>query len=104
MSDLLSLKEELDLYLPGLSQRAGLIVANKIDLDGASVGLELLEEQLRTYSAVHMKDPLFNAPLVSASALHSTNTQEVKTAIRSAVETYRNQRLDLRTGHVKETY
>jgi GTPase involved in cell partitioning and DNA repair len=32
MSDLLSLKEELDLYLPGLSQRAGLIVANKIGM------------------------------------------------------------------------
>ena len=37
------LEHELEAYLPGLSQRAKIIVANKIDIPGAKKNLEILK-------------------------------------------------------------
>jgi len=46
--DLRNLRREVDLYDPGLSKRPWYIVANKIDLPGASENLETLRNQFRT--------------------------------------------------------
>ena len=44
--DLAHLREELELYMKGLSKRATIIVANKMDLPGAEENLELLRSEL----------------------------------------------------------
>ena len=44
--DLASLEQELELYLPGLSKRPSLIVANKMDLPEAEANLEELRSRL----------------------------------------------------------
>ncbi len=46
IDDLFCLRRELDLYMPGLSRRPALIVANKMDLDDAAENLELLRAEL----------------------------------------------------------
>jgi len=48
IEDLRNLRREVDLYDPGLSKRPWYIVANKIDLPGASENLEALRSQFRT--------------------------------------------------------
>ncbi len=48
IEDLRNLRRELDLYDPGLSKRPWYIIANKIDLPGASEHLEALRNQFRT--------------------------------------------------------
>ena len=44
--DFTSLERELELYMKGLSKRAGLVIANKMDLPGADENLELLKAAL----------------------------------------------------------
>ena len=44
--DLRHLREELELYMKGLSSRPAVIAANKMDLPGAAENLELLREEL----------------------------------------------------------
>lgn len=44
--DLRHLREELELYMKGLSSRPAIIAANKMDLPGAAENLELLREEL----------------------------------------------------------
>lgn len=46
LDDLKHLKEELELYMPGLSKRAAMVIANKMDLPGAEENLALLREEL----------------------------------------------------------
>jgi GTP-binding protein len=46
LEDLDALKNELELYMPGLSKRATMIIANKMDLEGAEENLERLREKL----------------------------------------------------------
>ncbi len=48
IEDLRNLRREVDLYDPGLSKRPWYIIANKIDLPGASENLEALRNQFRT--------------------------------------------------------
>src|SRR5207302_3117519 len=48
IEDLRNLRREVDLYDPGLSKRPWYIIANKIDLPGASEHLEELRNQFRT--------------------------------------------------------
>ena len=48
IEDLGNLRREVDLYDPGLSKRPWYIIANKIDLPGASENLEALRNQFRT--------------------------------------------------------
>src|SRR6266705_2315650 len=48
IEDLRNLRREIDLYDPGLSKRPWYIIANKIDLPGASENLEVLRNQFRT--------------------------------------------------------
>ena len=48
IEDLRNLRREVDLYDPGLSKRPWYIIANKIDLPGASENLETLRNQFRT--------------------------------------------------------
>ena len=46
LDDLDALKNELELYMPGLSKRASMVIANKMDLEGAEENLERLREKL----------------------------------------------------------
>src|SRR6266446_10346079 len=48
VEDLRQLRREVDLYDPGLSKRPWYIIANKIDLPGASENLEASRNQFRT--------------------------------------------------------
>jgi len=48
IEDLRNLRREIDLYDPGLSKWPWYIIANKIDLPGASENLEVLRNQFRT--------------------------------------------------------
>jgi len=48
IEDLRNLRREVDLYDPGLSKRPWYIIANKIDLPGASENLEASRNQFRT--------------------------------------------------------
>ena len=46
LEDLDALKKELELYMPGLSKRATMIVANKMDLEGAEENFKRLQEKM----------------------------------------------------------
>ena len=46
LDDLDALKNELELYMPGLSKRASMIVANKMDMENAEENLQRLREKL----------------------------------------------------------
>jgi hypothetical protein len=58
------LEMELDRYIPGLSGRAKLIVANKIDLPGAAKNLEVLKSKTKL-------------PIFPVSAVNQTNLAPV---------------------------
>ena len=46
LDDLDALKNELELYMPGLSKRASMIVANKMDMENAGENLQRLRDKL----------------------------------------------------------
>lgn len=46
LADLDALKNELELYMPGLSKRASMIVANKMDMENAGENLQRLRDKL----------------------------------------------------------
>ncbi len=48
VSDLLTLREELELYMQGLSRRPALVVANKMDVEGAGESLAQLRDALKS--------------------------------------------------------
>lgn len=52
VQDLQNLRKEIDCYDPALSSRPWLVVANKMDLPGASENLELLREKFRKITIV----------------------------------------------------
>src|SRR6201981_3557571 len=52
IEDVRNLRREVDLHDPALSKRPWHIIANKIDLPGASVSLEALRNQFRTIKVV----------------------------------------------------
>ncbi len=81
--DLAHLRRELELYMPGLSKRATIIVANKMDLPGAEENLELLREELA--------HELFEIIPVCAEKGELGNLKE---AIRQAVEARRKSPFD----------
>lgn len=58
------LERELELYMPGLSSNAKLIVANKMDVPGAAKNLEILRQHT-------------NLPIFPVSALKNENIQPV---------------------------
>lgn len=73
--DLAHLREELELYMKGLSRRPALIVANKMDLPGAAENLELLRVELAS-------DPIEIVPVSAASG----DIGELKEKLRAMVE------------------
>jgi len=72
--DFAALKQELDLYRDGLSRRAILVVANKIDLDTAQENLEELKARV-------------GLPVIAISALEKQGTQELVETLRERLET-----------------
>jgi len=81
--DLVHLREELDLYMKGLSKRATIIIANKMDLPEAAGNLEILRSKLTS--------ELFEIIPVSAS---ENKLGDAKETIRKAVETRRKSPFD----------
>ena len=64
------LKKEVELYMPGLSDRALCIVANKMDVPGAEKNFEILKE--------FVKNEFGNLPIVPVSAKDMVNVENVK--------------------------
>ncbi len=71
IDDLHALKRELELYSPGLSDRARLIIANKMDADESRENLDLL-----------MKDPERTLPVFPMSAVLDPDFNEIKDILR----------------------
>ena len=71
VDDLHALKRELELYAPGLSDRARLIIANKMDVDESRENLEEL-----------MKDPERELPVFPMSAVLDPDFNELKNILR----------------------
>lgn len=68
-----ALQRELELYLPGLSQRATLVVANKMDLPEATENLAELQQHL-------------SLPLLQISALEKEHLDALLTTLRHQLE------------------
>ncbi len=81
--DLEHLRKELDLYMPGLSKRAVIIVANKMDLPESAENLAILREKLA--------HELFEIVPVSADQIDLGNLKDI---IRQAVEARRKSPFD----------
>jgi GTP-binding protein len=79
VSDLKVLRDELARYMPGLEKRSALIVANKMDLEGAEENLERLRKELAA-------EPIEIVP-VSAGV---NELGEFKDKLRAAVEIAKN--------------
>ena len=75
VEDLHALKKELDLYSPGLSDRAKLIVANKMDLPESNENLEKL-----------MKDPERKLPVFPMSASTDADFSELMDIMREFLD------------------
>ncbi len=81
--DLRHLREELELYMKGLSKRPALIVANKMDLPEAAENLELLRAELA--------DEVIEIIPISAG---SGEIGDLKERLRAAVESRRRRKFD----------
>ena len=79
VNDLKVLREELECYMPGLGSRSGIIVANKMDLEGAGENLARLREELSS-------EPIEIVP-VSAGM---NDLGEFRAKLRTAVEQAKN--------------
>jgi GTP-binding protein len=73
--DFKSLKNELELYMKGLSERQCVIIANKIDLPESEENLELL------------KDEFQNAEIIAISAKEDKNNDFLKNFLRNKLDT-----------------
>jgi GTP-binding protein len=76
--DLAHLRNELELYMKGLSKRPAVIVANKMDVEGAAENLELLKGEL--------SNEVIDIVPVSAE---SGDVTELKNVLRRVVEASR---------------
>ena len=79
VNDLKVLRDELERYMPGLEKRSALIVANKMDLEGAEENLERLRNELSA-------EPIEIVPLSAGM----NELGEFREKLRSAVEIARN--------------
>ncbi len=73
--DFLALQKELELYIPGLSRRAGLVVANKMDLPEAAANLKKLKRKLPK-----------GLKVIQISALEKEHIAELKKLLREMLE------------------
>ena len=101
-SDLCVLREELEKYLPGLSRRAMLILANKTDLPQAEEGLKHLKFQLGQMEERDGPNSLTRARLVGISCNARQGLDEAVAAMYESVVNRRNVRYDERTGAALE--
>ena len=79
VNDLKVLRDELEHSMPGLEKRSALIVANKMDLEGAEENLERLRQELSA-------EPVEIVPLSAGM----NELGEFREKLRSAVEIARN--------------
>ena len=75
LEDLKTLKKELELYMEGLSSRAGIVVANKKDLPESAENIRNLKKHLPK-----------GLKLITVSALTDPDLTELKTLIRTELE------------------
>ena len=71
-----SLKNELELYMKGLSSRKSIIIANKMDLPESAENLELLKADIDI-------DP--NIQIIPISAKEKENTEELKQVLHKLI-------------------
>ena len=71
--DLETLKAELELYMPGLTERGGLVIGNKIDMPGAWDAYEHLQGATELL-------------VVPVSSLHGRGVPKVTQSLRDQVE------------------
>jgi len=71
-----SLKNELELYMKGLSKRKSIILANKMDLPESAENLELLKADIDI-------DP--NIQIIPISAKEKENTEELKLILKELI-------------------
>ena len=81
--DLRHLRDELELYMKGLSKRPALIVANKMDLPGSEENLELLRAELAS-------EVIDIIPVKAAEG----ELGDLKAKLREMVEARRNSKFD----------
>lgn len=81
--DLRHLRDELELYMKGLSKRPALIVANKMDLPGSEENLELLRAELAS-------EVIDIIPVKAAEG----ELGDLKAKLREMVEVRRNSKFD----------
>lgn len=81
--DLRHLRDELELYMKGLSKRPALIVANKMDLPGSEENLELLRAELAS-------EVIDIIPVKAAEG----ELGDLKAKLRKMVEARRNSKFD----------
>ena len=81
--DLRHLRDELELYMKGLSKRPALIVANKMDLPGSEKNLELLRAELAS-------EVIDIIPVKAAEG----ELGDLKAKLREMVEARRNSKFD----------
>ena len=81
--DLRHLRDELELYMKGLSRRPALIVANKMDLPGSEENLELLRAELAS-------EVIDIIPVKAAEG----ELGDLKAKLREMVEARRNSKFD----------
>ncbi len=78
LEDLKTLKKELDLYMKGLSKRAILVVANKMDLPESEENLKILKKRAPK-----------GVKILPISAAHDPSFEKVKDVIRDELEKIR---------------
>ena len=81
VNDLKVLRDELAHYMPGLESRSSLIVANKMDLEGAEENLARLREELAA-------DPTVIVPLSAGMNELGEFREELRKAVELAEKRY----------------
>ena len=71
-SDYNTLLQELDLYKPGLSERAKLVVANKADIENAKSNLDIFQTKT-------------NVPIIPISAVYERNIEQLTNLMRAII-------------------
>ena len=100
--DLCILQDELDRYLPGLSRRAGLIVANKMDLEEAYRGLDDLKWRLEDLEDRDGPCTLTRARILEISCASKQGLEELKNVMYELVRNKRTQKVNKVTGEPLE--
>ncbi|KAG2379527.1 hypothetical protein C9374_006644 [Naegleria lovaniensis] len=88
------LQKEVELYMPGLSDRAACIIANKMDVPGSEKNFEKLKE--------FVKNEFGDIPIIPISAKDGLNVEQVKLFCISYLERRKKKAETTLTAHIDE--